>query len=546
MKKKNIITISLLAVMSVATGFSASACSSGYKYHYNDGYETVNYGKYGTYYEIFPYSYADSNNDGIGDIPGITAKLDYIHDLGFNGIWLTPVHPSTTYHKYNVDDYFDIDPDFGTLEDYKEMVDKAHDLGMTVILDLVVNHSGRNNPWFTESAQAHAKGDTSNQYYNYYNWSTTYPGTGWNAYNSNWYYECEFDNSMPDLNLQWVLDDPNCYLAQDLTEVMRFWLEEYDVDGFRLDAVTTYFGNSNVDNSDAAVLKWINDTAKSIKPDCYIVAEGAWSGTSSNLTLLESGIDSCFNFDFKGTEGYIGTTVNTQNATNFQKAYDNSMPKNSDGTSKLHEGYLPAPFVCNHDSPSGRLVGATQGRNAPQRLKFGYGLLAMSTGCIFNYYGDEIGMACKNSSTDEDLRIPMNWGDKYTCEKVSGASDYEDIDVYPYGTVKSLLKDDNSSLAYVAHANQVRNTHLAIPCGDCTTVYSDGNPFQGFEKTYGDDSVLLLVNASLTESYEYVIGSVEGYIVIDDALICDSQYELTATDSSVIVPPESIVIMVKD
>ncbi|MCD8203768.1 MAG: hypothetical protein LUB56_01405 [Coprobacillus sp.] len=538
MKKKNIITISLLAVMSVATGFSASACSSDYTYHYNDGYETVDYGKYGTYYEIFPYSYADSNKDGIGDIPGITAKLDYIHDLGFNGIWLTPVHPSTTYHKYNVDDYFDIDPDFGTLDDYKEMVDKAHDLGMTVILDLVVNHSGRNNPWFTESAQAHVKGDRTNKYYDYYVWSTSYQ-SGYNAYNSTWYYECEFDSQMPDLNLQLILDDPTCDLAQDLTEVMRFWLEDYDVDGFRLDAVTTYFGNSNVDNDDAAVLKWINDTAKSIKPDCYIVAEGQWGSTSSNATLLQSGIDSCFNFDFKGTEGYIGTTVNTQNATNFQKAYNNSF-------SSLPEGCIPAPFVCNHDSPSGRLVGATQGRGAPQRLKFGYGLLAMSTGCIFNYYGDEIGMGAQLSSKDEDLRVPMNWGDKYTCTPVSGASTIEEATVYPFGTVKSLLKDDNSSLAYVAHANKVRNSYLAIPCGDCTTVYSDTNAFQGFEKTYGEDSVLLLINASLTEPYTYVIGSVEDYTIISDSLICDDQYELEVNGTSLVVPPESIVIMTKE
>ncbi len=540
MKKNKIITLSLLAVMAVATGFSASACGgggSGYKYHY-DTYESVNYGKYGTYYQIFPYSYADSNGDGIGDIPGITAKLDYIHDLGFNGIWLTPVHPSTSYHKYNVDDYFDIDPDFGTLDDYKEMVDKAHDLGMTVILDLVLNHSGRNNPWFKESAQAHVSGNTSNQYYNYYNWSTSYQ-TGYSSYNNSWYYEARFDSNMPDLNVDSVVQDPSCDLAKDLTEVMRYWLIDYDVDGFRLDAVTSFYGYSDAGADDAEFLKWINDTAKSIKPDCYIVAEGAWDRTSANTVLLQSGIDSCFNFDFKGTEGYIGKAVNQQNATYFQTGYNNSM-------SGLPEGCIPAPFICNHDNPSGRLVGATQARTAPQRLKFGYGLLAMSTGCIFNYYGDEIGMAAPTPSKDEDLRIPMWWGDKYTCTPVNGSSEIDEETVYPYGTVKSLLKNKNSSLAYVAKANEVRNTHLAIPRGDCTTVYSNTNAFQACEKTYQDDSVLLLINASTYEYITYDYSNYAGYTTIDAELVSDTSYKVSSTSTSVTVPPESIIIMTKD
>ena len=107
--------------------------------------------KYRNWYEIFVHSYYDTNNDGIGDLKGVTAKLDYIKEMGFNGIWLMPIHPSPTYHKYDVTDYYAIDPDYGTLEDFKELVDEAHKRGIRVIMDLVVNHSSDGHPWFKEA-----------------------------------------------------------------------------------------------------------------------------------------------------------------------------------------------------------------------------------------------------------------------------------------------------------------------------------------------------------------------------------------------------------
>lgn len=101
---------------------------------------------YRNWYEIFVHSYFDTNNDGIGDLNGVTAKLDYIQEMGYNGIWLMPIHPSPTYHKYDVTDYYAIDPDYGTLEDFKNLVDEAHKRGIRVIIDLVVNHSSDGHP----------------------------------------------------------------------------------------------------------------------------------------------------------------------------------------------------------------------------------------------------------------------------------------------------------------------------------------------------------------------------------------------------------------
>ena len=103
---------------------------------------------YRNWYEIFVYSFYDTNNDGIGDLNGVTEKLSYIKEMGFNGIWLMPIHPSPTYHKYDVNDYYAIDKAYGTLDDFKRLVEEAHKLDIKIILDLVVNHTSSDNPWF--------------------------------------------------------------------------------------------------------------------------------------------------------------------------------------------------------------------------------------------------------------------------------------------------------------------------------------------------------------------------------------------------------------
>ena len=122
--------------------------------------------KYRNWYEVFVYSYYDSDGDRIGDLAGLAEKLDYIASLGMNGIWLMPIMPSPSYHKYDVTDYYDIDPQYGTLEDFSALLDKAHSLGIDVIIDLVVNHTSSEHPWFLS-----AKADVNSEYREYYNWS---------------------------------------------------------------------------------------------------------------------------------------------------------------------------------------------------------------------------------------------------------------------------------------------------------------------------------------------------------------------------------------
>lgn len=252
---------------------------------------------YRTYYQIFPYSFADSDGDGVGDINGIIDKLDYIAGMNFEGIWLTPVHQSPSYHKYDVVDYKSIDSQFGTMEDYDRLVEECHSRGMTILLDLVFNHSAKSNKWFEACYAANMRNKKTDPYYNYYNFkksSASSAPSGWAKYNSSWIYEAQFYDGMPDLNLQNVLDEPEGYLANELKDIMKFWLVDHKVDGFRLDAVTSYFTGDNQKNT--AFLKWLNDTAKALKPDCYIVGEGAWSNVAENRTYQSSGVDSFFLF----------------------------------------------------------------------------------------------------------------------------------------------------------------------------------------------------------------------------------------------------------
>src|SRR5690606_14813599 len=105
----------------------------------------------GVTYEIFVQSFADSDGDGIGDIVGMTSKLDYLEDLGVEGIWLMPMNPSPSYHKYDVSDYYDIHPDYGTLDDFKTFVNEAHKRNIKVVMDMVLNHSGSRHPWFQDA-----------------------------------------------------------------------------------------------------------------------------------------------------------------------------------------------------------------------------------------------------------------------------------------------------------------------------------------------------------------------------------------------------------
>src|SRR5690606_1443970 len=205
----------------------------------------------------FVMSFADGDGDGKGDFKGLTAKLDYFSDLGVNGIWLMPIMPSDTYHKYHVIDYKNIDPDYGTLDDFKTFVEEAHKRDIRIITDFVINHTGNMHPWFLEAQ----KGE-DNPYRDYYVWADKdsvrraiaaldhVPDSDqlfrWHPIGGDTtapHYYGYFNELCPDLNL----DNPR--VREEIIDIARFWLKEVKVDGFRMDAARHVFPDGRAEDN---------------------------------------------------------------------------------------------------------------------------------------------------------------------------------------------------------------------------------------------------------------------------------------------------------
>lgn len=498
---------------------------------------------YRTYYQIFPYSFSDSNGDGVGDINGIIEKLDYIESLNFDGIWLTPVHESPTYHKYDVKDYRSIDKQFGTLEDYDRLVEECHKRGMTILLDLVFNHTSSEIDWFERCYQAHVSPRQSNiKYLNYYDFrqKTSSMPSGWESKGS-LMYECQFWSGMPDLNLQNVLDEPEGYLATELKDIMKFWLVDHKVDGFRLDAVTSYFSTDSEKNTE--FLRWLNDTAKALKPNCYIVGEGSWGVPNENKSYQASGVDSFFAFQ----HGYSGSgTISF--ATRLEHAvYLADIDKSN---KDLVDGGMPALFVANHDTP--RAWGILQGGNRVSDMKMGYGFMAMCCGSTFWYYGDEVGMNVlvktgSDNINDEDRRQPMPWGkdDTHTCVPVKGsiaADGSMDAKKYPLGTVATNLNDKDSLLNYIKRANAVRRAFPQIARNYGEQVYlSEDDTFAIIKKGTGSDAIYIAVNLSHDYETKFDLSTIGGKFKLVATLSVDKTPSLGGTNLT--MPVQTFAIL---
>lgn len=438
---------------------------------------------YRNVYEIMPYSFCDGNGDKIGDIQGIIGKLSYIKDLGFNAIWLTPIQPSPTYHKYDTTDYYDIDPEFGTMADYEKLIEECHKMGIDVYMDLVVNHTSDKHPWFTEMCEylrtlvpGEVPSGADCKYVNYYvlkkeggSGFTKVPGT-------QYYYECQFWSGMPDLNL----DSP--LVRQEIDKIVKFWLDK-GVDGFRLDAVTSYYTGNNTKNIE--FLSWLNNCVKAKKADAYIVGE-CWTDSVTYTNYYASGCDSFFSFEFAVNNGVIASTLRGGNASAFGNkivTVEQMMKaKNPDGIS--------AGFTSNHDNA--RVAGTLPG--AKGKLKMAQAMAMMIGGSYYLYYGDEVGM--KGSGDDENKRAPMQWIDDPFGEGMCIGCTTETI-THTNGTVSSQQEDKNSLYYYVQQAVRIRNTFPEIARGETSVISEVSNKdVVVLKKTYNGEELLIVMNIS--------------------------------------------------
>lgn len=432
--------------------------------------------KYRTYYEIFVYSFYDSNADGIGDLNGVTEKLDYIQQLGFNGIWLMPIMPSPTYHKYDTTDYMDIDPEYGTLEDFQNLLAACHQRGIRLIIDLAMNHSSSQHPWFLEACdylRTLPEGDEPDPeacpYVEYYHF-TKEPGSGYSQVSgAGWYYECQFWDGMPDLNLE------SPAVRQEFEAIAKFWLD-MGVDGFRLDAVKEYVSGS-VD-ANVEILTWFNSYVKSLDRDAYLVCE-CWADKTTYAQYYASGVDSIFDFDFANSSGVIASILTGSRGAS---AYGKLMADNETLYASYSGTHINAPFYTNHDL--GRTAGYYPGGDGEAKTKMGNAMNLLMTGNVFVYYGEELGM--KGSGSDENKRAPMYWSQAPDAEGICDGPAAMGSITMKFGSLAEQAEDPVSIYSYVRQAILLRNQNPEIARGAVT-----------FQEDYSNDSICVI-----TKSYE--------------------------------------------
>lgn len=499
---------------------------------------------YRTYYEVFVYSFYDSDGDGIGDLQGLISQLDYINDgddttdtdLGCNGIWLMPVNPSPTYHKYDVTDYYDIDAAYGTLEDFKELLAACEERGIKVIMDLVLNHSSSEHPWFVEaSSYLKALGDDEPNiedcpYFDYYHF-TKEPASGYEALpGTDWYYEARFWSGMPDLNLD------SQALRGEIEDICKYWLD-MGVGGFRLDAVKEYYTESIPDN--VAFLSWLTDAVKAEKEDAYLVGE-AWLDINGFSQYYASGIDSLFNFSFAGAEGLICKTVKGSSTVR----YGETIASLDETFGQYNEDYIDAPFYTNHDMA--RSAGYYVGEDAVSQLKMAAAMNLFMNGSAFVYYGEELGM--KGSGKDENKRAPMCWSKNADMEGMcDGPADMDAFEM-KYESLEEQSKDQDSIYCYYKKAIRIRNQNPEIARGKVEYLSGISNErFCILKKTWEGSEVVLIFHTGAESGELDIAGlTVNGETVTPDH-ICGSletgEEKCSIADSVLTMPGYSVLVL---
>ena len=529
---KSILKKLFVLTLLITTILVSSACKPGESSEPTDNLPKLNIidDKYRNWYEIFVYSFYDTNNDGYGDLNGVTKKLDYIKDMGYNGIWLMPICPSPTYHKYDVKDYYQIDEAYGTLDDFKNLMTEAHKRGIKVIVDLVVNHSSSEHPWFKEAYSYVQKNQkTDGLYCDYYNFTTTPSTLGFTKVNgTNYYYESRFWSGMPDLNL----DSEN--VRNEIVNIMSYWLKDLGADGFRLDAVTSYYTGNVPKNVE--FLSWLNTEAKKIKPDCYIVGE-AWVGSDYEINrYYQSGIDSFFLFTGSQATGSIASVVKQQSGNSLGKLMVSL--QNTYG-----EDAILAPFLGNHDTmrPGSFMPGV-------ENVKMAAGVMAMLNGGCFVYYGEEIGMISKDgSNSDPHKRIAMYWSNKSVyegwCYNTPENIKIDDT-YYYYPSVEEQLQDEQSILNYYKMAMRLRNAFPSIARGKVTN-YSDN--YSSYvcvvTKEYAGELITIVINLDSFEQNISLDQSALNVTSIAGELYATNEGKATLNGTNLVIPPYAIVIL---
>ncbi len=442
------------------------------------------------FYEIFVRSFQDSNGDGIGDLQGIISKLDYLNDgdpntttdLGITGLWLMPIMESPSYHGYDVTDYMQVEADYGTNDDFKQLVAEAHKRGIVVIVDMVINHTSREHEWFQDSIIPGSEHD------DWYRWDaseTKPPQTGpwgqevWYKLGGRWYYAVFWDG-MPDLNLA------NPVVTEEAHNIAKFWLDDMTADGFRMDGARYFVEDgSRLADSDSNI-QWAADFksfADSVKPDSLIVGE-VWTTADVVAKYVPTSFDLAFEFDLA-----IAMLDSARRGTN------EAVTPLQLRTLGLYPNGQYAPFLTNHDQY--RLM-QDQGKD-PNKVKVAASMLLTGAGVPFLYYGEEIGMI--GGKPDECIRTPMQWDDTPPdAAFMVGKNCRTNQDEY---NVALEDADPNSLLNHYRTLIHLRNDHSALRVGAFLPVASTAKEVYSYLRRSSDETVLVVINLSKREITDY-------------------------------------------
>ena len=510
-------------------------------------------------YQVFIASFADSNGDGMGDLRGIINKLDYLDDLGVDTLWLTPFQHSNSYHGYDIMDYFTVDPRFGTLNDYRELLYKAHKHGMKVVMDFVLNHTSPSNPWFIKSQNLVKEtiklpdGSTKEiDYRNFYSWQnedyvsklTDRQKKQWYKDANGYYFYSSFGSSMPELNFDYQAT------RDAILEVALYWMS-FGLDGFRLDAVKhIYMANESRDRSDWVVTdidtKGDNDPTndedysfdmkkdahffmefnaklKASYPNAILVGEN-FNGNPANLAPIYEGMDSQFNFNW-----YYDTTDRlTKLAAGKEEAAGilNQYAAAQSSYSKYRTDYIDGIFTSNHDVQRARdkvfatdsgvprtaVAGDAQWVLSENLSKLWAGLSLTVPGITWIYNGDELGMFGNKTPNGEGegaghedrwYRQPMKWtkvleDSTYNCEYPIGFNNYTmtwDALNMQLDGVAEQAEDEASILNVYKDIIKIRKENSVLARGKVVS-HTTGGTIVCYSVKDADSEILIYVNAT--------------------------------------------------
>ena len=493
-------------------------------------------------YQIWPRSFCDSNGDGIGDLQGVYSKLDYLQSLGVNAIWFSPVYPTPNAdYGYDIADYRNINPEYGTLDDFKMVLEGAHERGMKVIMDLVVNHTSDEHEWFKESM----KGE-DNPYHDYYfwrkgkdgkkppnNWLSTFEGGAW-EYNEELdkYYLHVFAKKQPDLNM----DNPK--VREEVKDIMRFWLD-MGVDGFREDVITFISKAEGLPNGfplpaatgiehykkgphlDEYLMEFRRDVID--KYDCFVVAEGPMMTTSFALPYIKEGPNQTLNMMFHFQHMEADCLVTDWVKVPF------SLKKMKSAFSRwqyeLYGKGWNALYIENHDHP--RII--NRYGSLDYRVESGKMLAAMymlQCGTPFIYQGQEIGMTNVNLTrldefkdvltfnnhnlfkklgyneerfvqhankvSRETARSPVQWSAEENAGFTTGTPWFNICDNYKEINVEAADKDPDSILNFYRKLIKFKKENEVAIYGKYQEFYKNSSSLYVYERVLGNEKLLVV------------------------------------------------------